>query len=448
MPNRIDVELTSARDDGTWTWRAAGARQPKGNVDSSLLYEGAQVGDVVRADAEFALDGIALTHLYPPKARRPEPERLEVLGPGRSERGAPRPANHQERRRRRSTDRHGGQPDGGREDGGGHQRARSADKRSGDKRSADKRSADKPAADASQRSPAGGRTEGGRGSSRRGAQRLSPGNTHRAAAVAALAPEERPIAEHVLRGGLPAVRQAIEAQNATARAEGRPEVQSGPLLSLAENLLPRLKAAAWRDRAEAALAAGDNLALRDLRSVVTSADAGARDEETRELAAKLREALDRRVSALRQRWTEEIVGALDAGKVLRALRAAARPPDPGARFPSDLAMRLGQEAGTAMTPEVPPARWMALLEAVADSPVRRTVKPAGLPADGDQAFLDAAARLSGRVPAVAGLLGITMPPPPTPPRPAKGATTPGPTSPPEATGAGAASPAEERSQAT
>ena len=29
MSRRIDIELTSARPDGTWTWRAAGARNPK-----------------------------------------------------------------------------------------------------------------------------------------------------------------------------------------------------------------------------------------------------------------------------------------------------------------------------------------------------------------------------------------------------------------------------------
>ena len=32
MSSRIEVELTSQREDGTWTWRAAGARQPKGVV--------------------------------------------------------------------------------------------------------------------------------------------------------------------------------------------------------------------------------------------------------------------------------------------------------------------------------------------------------------------------------------------------------------------------------
>ncbi|MGH9063230.1 MAG: hypothetical protein ACRD0L_04525, partial [Acidimicrobiales bacterium] len=252
---------------------------------------------------------------------------------------------------------------------------------------------------------------------RRGPHRLSPANTYRSVALAALLPEQRPVAEQILRGGLPAVRQAIEAQNASARAEGRAEVRADALLAMAEELLPGLKAAVWRDRAEAAVAAGDDLALRDLRSVVAGADAAARDDGSRLLAAQLREAMDRRVAQIRQRWVDEIRAALDADKLLRALRASARPPDPGARFPAELAVRLSQAAGAAMSPDASPERWTALLEAVANSPVRRTVKPAGLPKEPSEPLLEVAKHVSGRVPAVTGLLGIDMPPPPAPPRP-------------------------------
>src|SRR6187397_245425 len=85
MSRRIQVELTSARDDGTWTWRAAGARQPKGVLEGSLLYPGAKVGDVVRADADFELEGITILGVLAPKAARAEPERLELIGPPRRE---------------------------------------------------------------------------------------------------------------------------------------------------------------------------------------------------------------------------------------------------------------------------------------------------------------------------------------------------------------------------
>ena len=78
MPRRIDVELTSARDDGTWTWRAAGARQPKGVVDAGLLYEGAKVGDVLQAEAEFDVDGITITSVTPPKRKAGRADLLEL----------------------------------------------------------------------------------------------------------------------------------------------------------------------------------------------------------------------------------------------------------------------------------------------------------------------------------------------------------------------------------
>ena len=84
MSRRIEVELTSQQDDGNWTWRAAGAKQPKGVVDGALLYDGVSVGDVVRADADFEIDGIFVTNVMPPKGRsgRPVDERIELLDSG------------------------------------------------------------------------------------------------------------------------------------------------------------------------------------------------------------------------------------------------------------------------------------------------------------------------------------------------------------------------------
>src|SRR3954451_13944464 len=80
MSRRIDIELTSAREDGTWTWRAAGAKQPRGVVDSSVLYQGARPGDVVRAEADFEIEGITIISVVPPKEKRLETERLEIIG--------------------------------------------------------------------------------------------------------------------------------------------------------------------------------------------------------------------------------------------------------------------------------------------------------------------------------------------------------------------------------
>jgi hypothetical protein len=80
-------------------------------------------------------------------------------------------------------------------------------------------------------------------------------------------------------------------------------------------------------------------------------------------------------------------------------------------------VRISEAAGEAMAPDTSADRWTTLLEAVADSPVRRMVKPHGLPRDRGDNVLEAARQASGRVPALARLLGIEMPPPPGPPRP-------------------------------
>jgi hypothetical protein len=455
MSHRIDVELTSVREDGSWTWRAAGARQPKGVLDGAVLYEGAKVGDVVRAEADFELDGITISSVQPPKEKkRAEPERLEIIGTPTRQEGVTS-----------SVVRRSGRPERGRGEGDG---ARRRPRREGDGASADQprgeRSArqSRPAGEGRARRgdagprgrPTGGRTpedasgerrrDGGRRGPRRDAEptgraagrpgrqrddsgdggakaprpkRLSPANVHRDAALAGLSPEQRPIAEQVLKGGIPAVRQAIEAQNERARSANLPEVNGEALLPLAEELLPRLKAASWRDRAEAAAGSVDEISLRDLRSVVAGADTVTRDDESRLLASTLREALERRVAGLRDQWVGEITRALDDGRLVRALRVSAHPPEPTARFPADLAVRMSEAAGEAMAPDTSTERWTTLLGAVADSPIRRMVKPRGLPHDPADSVVDAARQASGRVPALASLLGIEMPPPPGPPRP-------------------------------
>ena len=67
--------------------------------------------------------------------------------------------------------------------------------------------------------------------------------------------------------------------------------------------------------------------------------------------------------------------------------------------------------------DTPPDQWLALLDVVIESPVRRTVKPAGLPDGADEHLLAAARKASGYVPELARLMGIPIPPPPGPRRP-------------------------------
>lgn len=396
MSRRIDIELTSSRPDGTWTWRAAGAKQPKGELDGSLLPEGSKVGDVLRAEAESFLDGLTVTAILPPKETRREPERLEVLG---SRRGDDQwvTTTLVERRGRGRGDRRTARGDRGR-------RGERPD---------------------SERRPSRPRGEAGRERAPRRERpapppapkpvRLRPGRAHRNAVLAELPEEQKPIAEQLLRGGIPAVRQALEKQNEAARAEGLPEVKADALLALAEKLLPRLRAAEWRDKADAALAGVDEIDLRDLRTVVVAADTGARDDESRALAQQLRDALTRRVEAEHQAWLDELRELIAEGRTVRALRLSSRPPKAGAPLPPDIAEQLTAAASAGLTADISQDRWATLVDAVALSPVRLGVTPVGRPESPSEELLATITRVGSRVPQIAELFGIT-PAPATPRR--------------------------------
>src|SRR5712692_1126459 len=78
--SRIQIELTSTRPDGLWTWRVAGARQPRGTVSATLVPAGAKVGDVLRAEADIELEGTTITAVMADGPTRQERPKLEVLG--------------------------------------------------------------------------------------------------------------------------------------------------------------------------------------------------------------------------------------------------------------------------------------------------------------------------------------------------------------------------------
>jgi hypothetical protein len=235
--------------------------------------------------------------------------------------------------------------------------------------------------------------------------------------IASLAPEQRPIAERLAAGGIPAVRRAIAVERERARAEGRPEATGEAILALAEQLAPSVKQATWLDRAEAAVAQLDQISLRDLRTTVAAA--APRDETTRELDRTLREELDRRVKKLRSNWEEQITHALEEGRVLQALRFSAQPPEPTARFPAALVESLANSAGAAMSASTPVERWLAILDAAVTSPIRRQIHPAGLPEDASGEVVRKARVAAGSLPALAPMLGLSMPPPPKPLRPTR-----------------------------
>jgi hypothetical protein len=411
MSRRIDIELTSKTGDGSWTWRAAGARQPKGTVDGALVPPGEAVGAVLRADVEIGLEGIEILSLTAAKpARSPEKTegRIEVKGtPRRAPDVSVILAPGSDKRRRDRDD------DGERRDrrGGGNRRGPGGPGGGGEGRS-DERGGDRPPRGAGgPRRPGARRPGEGDGRPARGERPVAPTSTvHRNAMLAALRPEQIPVAEQLLRGGLQAVRQAIEAQNTSNKAAGKPPVASDALLGMADELLPAVRLADWKDRASVAQTSGKDYRLRELRAVVAASRTVTLDDEGRTMAKALQESLDQRTTALREEWLARITNALNDGRVQQAVEASIRPPEPGTRCPAELAVRLAAAAGEAMTADLAPEDWMRLLDAVVASPVRRTVKPVGIP--DDEVAKQAARNAAGAVPALAKLLGLRIPPPP------------------------------------
>ena len=212
------------------------------------------------------------------------------------------------------------------------------------------------------------------------------------------------------------MRAALDAQNAQAKAEGKPEINPAPLLALAEELWPRMRTAEWRDRAEAAIAEVDELDLRDLRSVVVAADSAARDDESRALAVQLREALGRRVDEEHSRWLTELAELVAENRIVAALRRSSRPPKAGAPLPSDLAQLLADGTSESLHAEAGTERWSVLLDALSFSPVRSSVTPASVPEHPSDELLNAVRRAAPRLPQIAALFGIEAAPAPPPGR--------------------------------
>lgn len=209
-----------------------------------------------------------------------------------------------------------------------------------------------------------------------------------------------------MRGGIPAVRSAIDAQNERNRAQGMPEVQGDELVALAESLLPRLRVAEWRDRAEAALAVVEELDLRDLRSVVVASDTGARDEESTKLADTLRAALERRVEEEHAKWLAELAEATSQGRVVRALRVSSRPPKAGSPLPADLATKLAEATSKGLDADTMSDRWVTVLDALSFSPVRNAVTPVSIPAEPSDELLAMVNKTASKLPAIAALFGV------------------------------------------
>lgn len=403
VARRLDIELTSSRDDGTWTWRAAGAKKPKGVLDGSLIPDGVGIGDVVKVEAEAYMEGLEITTVFAPKAARKQAETLELLGSGRDEPLVTQVLAPKGKGRGRGRD-----GDRGRGRGRDGERGRGRGGRDGDRKGRGSREGRDGRENRGERVD---RRERPKTPPRPKAPRLRPGRTHRQAALKALPELQHKLADEVLRGGVPGVRQAVDRMNEKAAAAGMPKIKTEPLVALAEKLAPSLKAAEWRDRAEAALAGMAEIDVKDIRSVVVAADSGARDDESRALADQLRDGLSARVDAEHRKWLDELAENIAQGRTVRALRDSSRPPKAGAPLPPDMAERLAAAASASLTSEVTQDRWATVLDAVAFSPVKGQVVPEGRPANPNDQLLAAVRKHAAKVPAIAASFGVDAPAP-------------------------------------
>ena len=416
MSRRIDIELTSSQSDGSWTWRAAGAREPKGTVPGSVLPAGATVGATLRVEVEQGLDGIEVLGVVGGRQRSDNEGRLEIIGSESSfepviETRAKRPRGEGRRDDRRP-----------RREGAGP-RDRRRDRRDGDSSGNAEGRRDRP------------RREERRGPrftpppevpQRPKPKRLRPGRANRNEVLASIEEDRRPIAEVALQG-MAAVRKRVKEENAKIVEAGGTPMPEASVLKMAEEMLPRLRVAEWRDRADAALRQLDTLDLRDLRSVVAAAGDPivTRDASTRELADQLKVALRERQEQELQLWFGDVDAALAVGRVVRALRLSSQPPKAGVVFPPAIATRLVDSTNATLTPLESPERWCAILEAAAFSPIRALIKPMGRPDVVADELLATVKRLAPAIPQIAELFGVevaegaAMPKPLRPTRPGR-----------------------------
>jgi hypothetical protein len=458
MSRRIEIEITSLNGDVA-TWRAAGAKLPKGVLNSSLIPGGPVVGNVYRADVEQYMEGIEILSVMAPKTASPvDPrhERLELIpsvksGPDVIVTYAPK-------------GRGGSRRDGGdtRRDGGPSRRESGPSRREsgpGRRESGPGRresgSSKTEGAEARETSPRPERTKRPpRSPSDRDASTSTPGDrpargprperparsarpprperpvgpvqpplttTHRNALLATLSPEQLPVAEQLLRGGMPSVRAAVAEQNKNALAQGRPTIDAATIDRIAEELLSRTNLALWKDRAAGAIGAGRELRLRDLRAVVTSAKTVSLDEEARAQLKELQVSLTARLEHLRTQWTSKLEAAVETKNVKEALVLVARPPDMSTRVSAEMAAKVVAITSEALSADTDPTLWKEIVALAIDTSIRRNVKPQGIP--DDESCKAVAVHSAGAIPEFAKLLGMKVPPPPPPTRIARRPTT-------------------------
>ena len=415
MSRRLDIELTSTREDGTWTWRAAGAKVPKGVLESTLLPTSSKIGDVLKIEADFDIDGITVLSVVQQREKSQKGTLLQLISDkpfvGVTEKLTKKSRDDKPRRGKQgpSTDRPA------RDDSNKialPKRPERSDRRERTERSARPEQAARP----ERRSFTPPQPELPK---RPVAKRLKPKRVHRSAVLESLPSEQRSVAERALAGGLRAVREAIKTQNVQLVKDGKPEIKADGLISMAQDILPKLRVAEWLDKAEAAKSDINLLDLRDLRAVVASGEDPMvlRDESTRALASELKAALKVRQEQEMTQWIDDIKAAIEGSRVVRALKLSGEPPKAGVLFPAELGSQIAKATTESLSGDAGADRWIAVLEALAFSPIRAAVKPAVAPVVVTDALRDTVKRLAPLLPQIALLFAIEVLPGAQAPRP-------------------------------
>jgi hypothetical protein len=396
MSQRLEVMLTSCRPDGVWTWRAAGAREPKGVMEAELVPADAAVGDILRVEAEINLDGIAVRQVLPPKADKPAPARVEHLGTQKFTEGVTGPTTSG-RFERSGKDR--GDRGRRRHDGAGRDRR-------GGGAGRERRDGGRP-----QRAGAGGQGP------RERPPRLRAASTHRDAWLATLDPVQKVVAERLVNEGIRAVRQSISEQESAESPAEAPEQPVGAVsatVAVVEDLFSALRAADWRDRAEAARGITDEVDLRDLRSVVAGTPPDLPDDGVRAMADELRGKLEARVDREHSAWIADLGSLIRKGRLITALRVSRRPPKTGTPLPESLGRSLQEAAGAQLDAEADDDLWVRMLEAAAQSPVRLVLVAGDVPAEPSERLLRTVRRFGDRLPALREQFAAHLDPPAQP----------------------------------
>ena len=371
MPNRLDIEITSQSTESSYTWRSAGAKEPKGTIKASLLPSGVAIGDVLKVEADFMIDGIEITAVLPQKIKKDGPELLELLGTGKETAGVTTSLVKKSNNRKRRKDARVGPKSNKAKDR----------KRSRSSKAKTERKDRKP-----YRSPRG--------------KRLKPSKKYRNEYIESLPELQKPIAKELSGSTIPNLRRTIEKMELP---EGFPDA----LLDYAENLNQQLKMAEWMDRATAVENNIENIDLQDFRSVVASSARWAKSSDSLAIKERLELKLNERIDQDHKKWLNSIDEALQEEKTVRALNLSSRSPKAGAQLPEAITTRLIAQANKALNAEATAHRWSIVVEAVALSPVRQKVIPGGLPTEISEELKQSIKKHGDRIPQIAKVFTVT-----------------------------------------